>query len=32
MGLPREQTHIGMFDVEQCKQVIRICKEAKNHE
>lgn len=25
MGLPREQTHIGMFDVEQCKQVVRIC-------
>ena len=29
MGLPQEQTHIGMFDVDQCKEVIRICKEAK---
>lgn len=29
MGLPQEQTHIGMFDIEQCKQVIRICKEAR---
>lgn len=29
MGLPLEQTHIGMFNVEQCKQVIQICKEAK---
>ena len=26
MGLPEEQTHIGMFDVEQCKQVVRICR------
>ena len=25
MGLPREKTHIGMFDVHQCKQVIDIC-------
>lgn len=25
MGLPVEKTHIGMFDVEQCKQVVRIC-------
>ena len=25
MGLPIEKTHIGMFDVEQCKQVIKIC-------
>lgn len=25
MGIPREETHIGMFDIEQCKQVIRIC-------
>lgn len=24
MGLPKEKTHIGMFDVEQCKQVIDI--------
>ena len=26
MGLPIEETHIGMFDVEQCKQVVEICK------
>lgn len=25
MGIPREETHIGMFDIEECKQVIRIC-------
>lgn len=31
MGLPEEKTHIGMFDVDQCKEVIRICKEARNH-
>lgn len=24
MGLTRERTHIGEFDVEQCKQVVRI--------
>lgn len=24
MGLPVEQTHIGMFDIEQCKQAIKI--------
>lgn len=28
MGLPLERAHIGMFDVEQCKQAIKICKEA----
>lgn len=27
MGLPKEETHTGMFDVAQCKQVIQICKE-----
>lgn len=27
MGLPKEETHIGMFDVAQCKQVIQICSE-----
>ena len=27
MGLPVEKTHIGMFDVQQCKRVIQICKE-----
>jgi hypothetical protein len=26
MGLPPEYTHIGMFDIEQCKKVIEICK------
>lgn len=25
MGLPPEKTHIGMFDLEQCGQVMRIC-------
>jgi len=25
MGLPVEETHIGMFDVEKCKRVIQIC-------
>ena len=24
MGLPKEETHIAMFDVEQCQQVIQI--------
>lgn len=35
MGLPEEKTHIGMFDVDQCKQVIAICKkrlEDKHHD
>lgn len=26
MGIPATETHIGMFDVDQCKQVIEICK------
>lgn len=26
MGLPKELTHIGMFSVNKCKQVIEICK------
>ena len=26
MGIPEEKTHIGMFDVEQCKQAIALCK------
>lgn len=30
MGLPKEETHIGMFDVAQCKQVIQICRERSN--
>lgn len=25
MGLPEEKTHIGMFDLDQCAQVMRIC-------
>lgn len=25
MGLPVEETHIGMMDVPQCKQVVEIC-------
>ena len=32
MGLSKDVTHIGMFNVEQCKQVIQICKEARKHE
>lgn len=27
MGLPIEKTHIGMFDIAECKQVIKICTE-----
>ncbi len=26
MGLPFEQTHIGLFDVSQCKKAVRICR------
>ena len=26
MGLPIEKTHIGMFDVQQCRQVVEICR------
>lgn len=25
IGITREQCHVGMFDVEQCKQVVEIC-------
>jgi hypothetical protein len=25
MGLTKEQTHIGMFDVEQCRAVVLLC-------
>lgn len=25
MGLPKEETHIGMFDIDQCKRVIEVC-------
>ena len=27
MGLPREETHIGMFEIAQCKKVIEFSKE-----
>lgn len=27
MKLPEEQTHIGMFDVEQCKTVVELCED-----
>ena len=29
MGLPIAETHIGMFDIEQCQQVIKITDDAK---
>jgi len=34
MGLPEEKTHIGMFDVSQCQQVIILTEmeRSKNHE
>ena len=32
MGLPIEKTPIGMFDVQQCKQVIAICGKEKTSE
>lgn len=25
MGIPRDRCHIGMFNVDQCKEVVRIC-------
>ena len=25
MGLPKSETHIGMFDVEQCEAVVLLC-------
>ncbi len=28
LGIEPEKTHIGMFDVEQCKRVVEICKNA----
>lgn len=30
MNLPREKTHIGMFDISDCKKVIEICKKENN--
>lgn len=34
MGIPKEETHIGMFDVELCKRAIAICESGAldNHE
>jgi len=29
MGLSPKETHIGMFDVSQCKKVIKICENSK---
>lgn len=26
MGLPEDETHIGMFDIDRCKRVIEICR------
>lgn len=28
LGIDREITHMGMFDVDQCKKVVQICEEA----
>lgn len=28
LGISREETHIGMFDLETCRLVIEICREA----
>jgi len=30
LELPRELTHMGMFDIEQCKKVVEICNKALN--
>lgn len=30
MGTPIESTHIGMFDVDQCRKVVRIMREERN--
>lgn len=31
LGLPVDKTHIGMFDVRQCKQVIQICNNERSY-
>ena len=31
MGIPYEKTHIGMFDVDDCKRVIQICRTKKEY-
>lgn len=30
MGLPKYRAHIAYFEIEQCEQVIRVCREHKN--
>lgn len=30
MGLPKYRTHIAYFNIEQCEQVLRICRDRKN--
>ncbi len=32
MGIPAQQCHIGMFDLNQCSQALRICKEKLSYE
>jgi hypothetical protein len=27
LGIPSEDCHIGMFDIEQCKRVVEVCKD-----
>lgn len=29
LGIPREYTHIGMFNIAQCQETIRVCTELK---
>ena len=30
LGIPREETHIGMFDVDQCRKVVEVCREVES--
>ena len=30
LHLPTDKTHIGLFDVDQCKQVVQICEDFRN--
>lgn len=32
MGLPAEQTHIGLFDVSQCKRAVQICRNERSRQ
>lgn len=32
MGIPTEQTHIGLFDVSQCKEAIQICRNERSRQ